>query len=92
MNKAATPPEGTPPHEQHRPTISRIHAPERADAKSVVALDQPQLVRKLVLAGTGPAGGDIPNSELTIYPDAGHGGIFQYDAQFVPTALEFLGR
>jgi hypothetical protein len=27
-----------------------------------------------------------------IYPDAGHGGIFQYHDQFVPTANEFLDR
>ncbi|WP_297781346.1 alpha/beta hydrolase [uncultured Roseovarius sp.] len=32
----------------------------------------------------------IPGAELVIYPDAGHGGIFQYHAQFVPTALAFL--
>lgn len=32
----------------------------------------------------------IPEAELVIYPDAGHGGIFQYHTQFVPTALAFL--
>lgn len=34
----------------------------------------------------------LPNSTLIIYPDAGHGGIFQFHAEFVPSALEFLGR
>ncbi len=34
----------------------------------------------------------LPNSELKIYPDAGHGGIFQFHAEFVPQALEFLAR
>ena len=34
----------------------------------------------------------LPDSELVIYPDAGHGGIFQYHAQFVQTALQFLGQ
>jgi pimeloyl-ACP methyl ester carboxylesterase len=34
----------------------------------------------------------LPNAELVIYPDAGHGGIFQFYEQFVPTALEFLER
>jgi len=34
----------------------------------------------------------LPDSELVIYPDAGHGGIFQFHAQFVQKALEFLGR
>jgi pimeloyl-ACP methyl ester carboxylesterase len=32
----------------------------------------------------------IPNAKLTIYPDSGHGGIFQYHQQFVPELLEFL--
>ncbi len=34
----------------------------------------------------------LPNSELVIYPDAGHGGVFQFHRQFVETALEFLER
>jgi pimeloyl-ACP methyl ester carboxylesterase len=32
----------------------------------------------------------LPNSDLVIYPDAGHGGIFQYHEQFVGQALTFL--
>jgi pimeloyl-ACP methyl ester carboxylesterase len=32
----------------------------------------------------------IPNATVTIYPDSGHGGIFQYHQQFVPAVLEFL--
>ena len=34
----------------------------------------------------------LPNSELVIYPDAGHGGIFQYHDQFVAKVREFLAR
>lgn len=34
----------------------------------------------------------LPNSTLIIYPDAGHGGVFQFHADFVPKALEFLAR
>ena len=34
----------------------------------------------------------LPNSTLIIYPDAGHGGIFQHHTTFVPSALEFLAR
>lgn len=34
----------------------------------------------------------LPDNELVIYPDAGHGGIFQFHQQFVDKALEFLGR
>jgi pimeloyl-ACP methyl ester carboxylesterase len=32
----------------------------------------------------------LPNAELSIFPDAGHGGIFQYNAVFVQQALAFL--
>ena len=32
----------------------------------------------------------ISGADLVIYPDAGHGGIFQYHTQFVPKALAFL--
>jgi pimeloyl-ACP methyl ester carboxylesterase len=32
----------------------------------------------------------IPGAERVIYDDAGHGGIFQYHAEFVPKALAFL--
>ncbi len=34
----------------------------------------------------------IPGSELVIYPDSGHGGIFQFHDQFAPVAVEFLDR
>jgi pimeloyl-ACP methyl ester carboxylesterase len=34
----------------------------------------------------------LPNNELVTYPDAGHGGIFQYHEQFVEQALEFLAK
>jgi pimeloyl-ACP methyl ester carboxylesterase len=32
----------------------------------------------------------LPNAELVLYEDAGHGGIFQYHEAFVPKALAFL--
>ena len=32
----------------------------------------------------------LPNAQLTIYPDSGHGGVFQYHRDFVPAALNFL--
>lgn len=32
----------------------------------------------------------ITGSELIIYPDSGHGGIFQFHAKFAPVAVEFL--
>ena len=32
----------------------------------------------------------IEGSELIIYPDSGHGGVFQYHQKFAPVAAEFL--
>jgi len=34
----------------------------------------------------------LPNARLTIYPDSGHGGVFQYHRDFVPAVLSFLGE
>lgn len=34
----------------------------------------------------------LPDSDLVIYPDAGHGGIFQFHGQFVEQSLAFLQR
>ncbi|NEB04213.1 alpha/beta hydrolase [Streptomyces sp. SID13726] len=34
----------------------------------------------------------IKDSKLIIYPDSGHGGIFQYHEEFAPVAAEFLSR
>lgn len=34
----------------------------------------------------------LPNSRLVIYPDAGHGGVFQYHQEFVSEALAFLAH
>jgi pimeloyl-ACP methyl ester carboxylesterase len=32
----------------------------------------------------------LPNARLKIYPDSGHGGVFQHHRTFVPDALRFL--
>jgi pimeloyl-ACP methyl ester carboxylesterase len=32
----------------------------------------------------------IPNAKLTIYPDSGHGGVFQHHREFVSAVLKFL--
>ena len=34
----------------------------------------------------------IAGSELVIYPNSGHGGIFQFHDEFAPVAVEFLAR
>lgn len=33
----------------------------------------------------------LPDSRLRIYPNSGHGGVFQYHHEFVPEVLDFLG-
>lgn len=32
----------------------------------------------------------LPDARPTLYPDAGHGGIFEHHDEFVAEALEFL--
>jgi pimeloyl-ACP methyl ester carboxylesterase len=34
----------------------------------------------------------LPNAQLTIYPDSGHGGVFQHHKSFVPAVLNFLNN
>ncbi|MFD3505474.1 alpha/beta fold hydrolase [Streptomyces sp. NPDC058676] len=34
----------------------------------------------------------IKDSKVIIYPDSGHGGIFQYHQEFAPVAVDFLAR
>lgn len=34
----------------------------------------------------------LPNAKLTIYPNAGHGGVFQHHLAFVPAVLNFLNK
>ncbi|MER8547226.1 alpha/beta hydrolase [Mesorhizobium sp. M0684] len=46
--------------------------------------------RMVPSSNTYDLAGRIPGAHLVIYPDAGHGGIFQNHADFVPKALSFL--
>lgn len=34
----------------------------------------------------------FPNAEIVIYPNSGHGGIFQYHEKFIKSALAFLNK
>jgi pimeloyl-ACP methyl ester carboxylesterase len=34
----------------------------------------------------------FPNAQIKIYPNSGHGGIFQYHKEFIPQAIEFLNK
>jgi pimeloyl-ACP methyl ester carboxylesterase len=64
--------------------LSRIHQP--------VLLANGDNDRMLPTPNTLDMARRLPNNELVIYPDAGHGGIFQYHDQFVEKALEFLAK
>ncbi len=68
------------------------------DPANLSVVKQPVLVvngdadRMVPTTNTHDLARRLPSSTLIIYPDAGHGGIFQFHSQFVPSALEFLGR
>lgn len=34
----------------------------------------------------------FPNAQIKIYPNSGHGGIFQYYKEFIPQAIDFLTK
>ena len=34
----------------------------------------------------------LPNARLTIYPDSGHGGVFQHQQAFISEVLNFLAN
>jgi hypothetical protein len=59
------------------------------------------LVRRLVLDGTGPRSytiksyllqQHIPNAQLILYPNAGHGSLYQYPERFVRHVSMFLSE
>jgi pimeloyl-ACP methyl ester carboxylesterase len=59
-------------------------------------IDQPVLVANgdddvmVPTVGSFELARRIPNARLSIFPNAGHGGIFEHHAAFVPQALAFL--
>jgi pimeloyl-ACP methyl ester carboxylesterase len=46
--------------------------------------------RMLASRGSFDLAHRIPRAELVIYPDAGHGGVFQHHEKFVQTVMKFL--
>ncbi|HEX6355234.1 alpha/beta hydrolase [Actinophytocola sp.] len=76
--------------------LKAIHQWGLAQPSDLSVIRQPVLVangdndRMVPTKNTVDLANRLPNSELVIYPDAGHGGIFQYHDQFVDKALEFL--
>ena len=68
----------------------------RSTPADLSAITQPTLIangdhdRMVPTQNSADLARRLPNAKLKIYPDAGHGGIFQYHEKFVPVALDFL--
>lgn len=84
-------------------TNETIHAQVAAITKwgmaaegSLTAIKQPVLVVNgdndimVPTINSEKLAGKLPNAELSIFPDAGHGAIFQYHVEFIGQALRFL--
>jgi pimeloyl-ACP methyl ester carboxylesterase len=78
--------------------LKAIHRWGREKPSDLSGVRQPVLVangdddRMVPTKNTRDLARRLPDSELVIYPDAGHGGIFQFHDRFVAKALEFLAR
>jgi pimeloyl-ACP methyl ester carboxylesterase len=76
--------------------LTAIHDWGQGDASRLSAIRHPVLIANGdndVMAPTMNSfelATRLPNSQLSIFPDAGHGGIFQYHDVFVQQVLDFL--
>jgi pimeloyl-ACP methyl ester carboxylesterase len=81
-----------------RTQLKAIHAWGVQQPSDLSTIQQPVFVvngdhdRMVPTSNTFDLAKRLPNSEIKIYPDAGHGGIFQFHNEFVAQALEFLAR
>ena len=81
-----------------RTQLKAIHAWGVQQPSDLSAIRQPVFVangdhdRMVPTSNTFDLAKRLPHSEIKIYPDAGHGGIFQFHHEFVAQALEFLAR
>jgi pimeloyl-ACP methyl ester carboxylesterase len=79
-----------------RTQLKAIHAWGLEKPADLSGIQQPVLVangdddRMVPTSNSYDLARRLPNASLRIYPDAGHGGIFQFHERFVPEALEFL--
>ena len=77
--------------------LKAIHRWGQQSPADLSAIHQPVLVANGETDRMVPTGNSrdlaqrLPNADLVIYPDAGHGGIFQFHQQFVERTLAFLG-
>ncbi|WP_410581972.1 alpha/beta fold hydrolase [Amycolatopsis sp. lyj-108] len=79
-----------------RNQLKAIHRWGRRRPSDLTVIRQPVLVangdqdRMVPSRNSADLARRLPNGRLVLYPDAGHGGIFQYHAEFVEEALRFL--
>src|SRR5215212_6138725 len=79
-----------------RAQLKAIHRWGQQKPADLASIHQPVLVvngesdKMVPSKNTIDLGRRLPNSQLVIYPDAGHGGVFQFHEDFVKRALEFL--
>jgi pimeloyl-ACP methyl ester carboxylesterase len=80
-----------------RAQLKAIHRWGRQEPADLSSIHQPVLVmngesdKMVPTKNTVDLDRRLPNSQLVVYPDAGHGGVFQFHEDFVKRALEFLG-
>ncbi|HKO80136.1 MAG TPA: alpha/beta hydrolase, partial [Chitinophagaceae bacterium] len=78
--------------------LKAIHAWGLQASQDLSVIKQPVLVangdndRMVPSSNTYDLSKRISNSEIIVYKDAGHGGIFQYHEEFVKSALAFLAK
>lgn len=78
--------------------LKAIHAWGLQAPQDLSVIKQPVLVangdndRMVPSSNTYDLSKRISNSEIIVYKDAGHGGIFQYHEEFVKSALTFLAK
>lgn len=76
--------------------LKAIHAWGRRAPADVSAIKQPVLIANGDADKMVPSSNSVdmarrlPNAELVLYDDAGHGGIFQYHDKFTAAAIKFL--
>jgi pimeloyl-ACP methyl ester carboxylesterase len=79
-----------------RAQLKAIHRWGRQQPADLASIRQPVLVlngesdKMVPTKNTVDLDRRLPNSQLVVYPDAGHGGVFQFHEDFVKRALEFL--
>jgi pimeloyl-ACP methyl ester carboxylesterase len=79
-----------------RAQLKAIRAAGTSDPDDLSVITQPVLVANgdhdIMVASSHSAdmARRIPNAQLKIYPNSGHGGIFQHHREFVPEVLRFL--